>query len=177
MRIRPMAGVRVVHRFPVQNRVLWLTERWQATVEWVDRPETGTRSAQITCAACGEQVGFQLYSQEAARTRRRRQLFGALWTGVGFFAVFTSIGLIADEQPWDMASFLALLAIAAVVSTPWLYFAGKETGTVIHGDRKNGPHSFTIPDVLNAMDEPVPYGFPPRSTVVFDDELVDEEDS
>ena len=174
MRIRPMAGVRLIHRFPVQNRILWLTERWQATIEWVDRPETGIRSAQITCAACEEQVGFLLYSEEAARARRRKQLFGALWTGVGFFVAVTLLGLLVDRESWDMATFLSVLAVAAALSTPWLYFAGKETGTVIDAERKNGPHSFTIPDLLNAMDEPVPYGIPPRTTVVFD---FDDEDS
>lgn len=176
MRIRPMAGVRLIHRFPDAHRVLWITRRWRQTVEWVDRPETGSCGAQITCSACGEQVGFRLYSQEATRARRRKKLYGGLVTFLGFSVVMTVIGVSVDKQPWDAATYLSVLAVGFVLATPWPYFALKEAGMVIDSERKNGPHSFTLPDALNTLDEPVPYGLPPRTTIVFDDDLFDDED-
>lgn len=169
MLIKPVAGVRLVHRFPDRNYLVVLVTRWRETLAWAERPADGTRGAQLECAACGELVGFRFYSEEAARKRRTKQLYGALATCLGFFAFFRLLAFAVDDPPWGWSEYLALAAVAAVVSTPWLYFAAKENGVVGDPDRKNGPHKFSPPDALNAMFAPERREAP-AGTIVFDED-------
>ncbi|QWF80947.1 hypothetical protein [Amycolatopsis sp. CA-230715] len=154
MLIKPVAAVRLVHRFPDRNYLVVFVTRWRETIAWAERPPEGVRGAQLDCAVCGEPVGFRFYSEAAARSRRTKQLYGALATCLGFFAVFR-----------------LLAAVAVAVSVPWLYFAAKENGVVADPDRKNGPHKFTPPDALNAMFAPERRDAPAEGAVVFDDEF------
>jgi hypothetical protein len=165
--IKPMVGVRVVHRLADRYYVVMSVTKWQETVEWVERPQSGVRSARMKCAACGKMVGFRLCSEAATRKRRTRMLYGALWTSLGFiaFAMLISIG----DPPSGWSEYLSALLIAFLVGTPWLYFALKEHGVIADRKRKNGPHGFTPLEFTRAIFAPEPYGYPERQTIVFDD--------